>query len=399
MTAWAGRLRLAALAIAYGTVAGALAQLTLQGMTSLQQLIWAGPAPRWRIVATILLGGILLIGLRRVGEPLTMAQLLRADPGDRARRHRIIITTAATGIVSIGFGGAIGPEAGLLAVIAEVSAIIGYRITRDVEEQRMLRSAATAGALGGLYASPPGAAAADDGMLGPQKILQILAGVAGFFAFMFCSRVVFGSDGIAAIELPGGHATWAIAAAAAIGTAAGYGFQWLHHLLLRMSRRIPSTAAVTMLGTLAFALLAAALPSIRFSGHHEIEDLLGLLPAGDAAPLLLLGAAKILALALCLAAGWRGGEFFPLIFIGAAVGAGTGLLLGSDPGPAMAAGLAAAVVAGWGKPLAAFLVIILFVTGAPVLALLAGVGVGWAAIALLPLPQPAADEAKETTSE
>ena len=102
---------------------------------------------------------------------------------------------------------------------------------------------------------------------------------------------------------------------------------------------------------------------------------------------------------MCLAAGWRGGEFFPLIFIGAAVGAGTGLLLGSDPGPAMAAGLAASVVAGWGKPLAAFLVIILFVTGAPVLALLAGVGVGWAAIALLPLPQPAADETKEATSE
>ena len=63
-------------------------------------------------------------------------------------------------------------------------------------------------------------------------------------------------------------------------------------------------------------------------------------------------------------------------------------------------GMAAAVVAGWGKPVAAFLIIILFVTGAPILAVLIGVGIGWVAITLLPLPEPeAAPEPAAATSE
>ena len=58
------------------------------------------------------------------------------------------------------------------------------------------------------------------------------------------------------------------------------------------------------------------------------------------------------------------------------------------------------MVAGWGKPVAAFLIIILFVTGAPILAVLIGVGIGWVAIALLPLPKPEADpERTAPTSE
>lgn len=86
------------------------------------------------------------------------------------------------------------------------------------------------------------------------------------------------------------------------------------------------------------------------------------------------------------------------MFIGA--GAGASLLLGADAGPGMTAGMAAAVVAGWGKPVAAFLIIILFVTGAPILAVLIGVRIGWVAITLLPLPEPEADpEPAAATSE
>lgn len=63
--------------------------------------------------------------------------------------------------------------------------------------------------------------------------------------------------------------------------------------------------------------------------------------------------------------------------------------------------MAAAVVAVLGKPVAAFLIIIiLFVTGAPILAVFVGVGIGWVAITLLPLPKPAADpEPAAATSE
>ena len=62
--------------------------------------------------------------------------------------------------------------------------------------------------------------------------------------------------------------------------------------------------------------------------------------------------------------------------------------------------MAAAVVAVLGKPVAAFLIIILFVTGAPILAVFVGVGIGWVAITLLSLPKPEADsEPAAATSE
>lgn len=163
-------------------------------MTTLQHIVWAGPTPWWRITITICVGGALLLALRGFGEPLTMDELLATEPGNRARRRKLILTTALTAIVAVAFGGAVGPEAGLLAVVAEVGAIVGYRIARDVGEERMPRGAGTAAALSGLYASPPGAAALDDDTIGPLKGLQLLAGLAGFFSFMFCSRIIFGGE-------------------------------------------------------------------------------------------------------------------------------------------------------------------------------------------------------------
>lgn len=386
MSSGARRLRLGGLAIVYGLVAGVVSQLTLQGMTTLQHLVWTGPAPWWRIAVTVCAGGVLLVLLRRFGEPLTMDELLAAEPGNRARRNRLIVTTALTAIVAVAFGGAVGPEAGLLAVVAEVGAVVGHRITRDVEEERILHGAGTAGALSGLYASPPGATAVDGDELGPPKALQLLAGIAGFFSFLFCSRFVFGGEGVSAVVLPEGELTWWLVLPALGGAVLGFAFRWLHHGLELLAARLPNPTLRITVGTVLFAALAAALPLVLFSGHHEIAQLGDPLTAGQAGTLVLIAVAKTVALGLCLVAGWRGGEFFPLVFAGAAAGAAVAVSTGMDAGPAMAAAMGAAVVAGWGKPLAAFFVLILLVSGVPAVAVLGGVGVGWVLVALLPTP-------------
>ena len=52
-----------------------------------------------------------------------------------------------------------GPEAGLVAVVTEASAIVPMRIARSRAEARLIGDTGTVAALSGLYGAPPGAAA------------------------------------------------------------------------------------------------------------------------------------------------------------------------------------------------------------------------------------------------
>ena len=100
--------------------------LTYQAMLALQVLVWntgaehgeVGPV---RIALTILAGGAMLILLGRLARSESVDELI-ADAGAAQPGHaRRILVTALAAIVAIAFGGAVGPEAGLLAVVAPVS--------------------------------------------------------------------------------------------------------------------------------------------------------------------------------------------------------------------------------------------------------------------------------------
>lgn len=396
------RLRPLLTAILMGGAAGLVALATYQAMMALQRLIWetgvtneAGPV---RIIVTILAGGALLILLDRIAPSETVAELIRgsAQPW-RSSRGKITVTAVAA-IVAVAFGGAIGPEAGLLAVVGQCSAIVSQLIARDEAQARAIADAGTAGTLGGLYGSPPVAAALEEDSPAPSRALSLIAGAAGFFVFFLVSRTLFGGDGIAKVPLPEAAPgqDWLVIVPILAGVVAGLAFRLLHAGAERVVLRLPSWAATTV-GTLLFALLAAAIPLVRFSGHHELAEIPQLFTAGDGGALWLLASAKILVLVLCLAAGWRGGEIFPLVFIGSAAGAASAVLLPDvDPAAAVAAAMASTVAVGWRKPLAAFLVLILVVDGAPALPLLAGVGIG--AIVDRAIPSPNSEERLEAPS-
>lgn len=83
-----------------------------------------------------------------------------------------------------------------------------------------------------------------------------------------------------------------------------------------------------------------------FSGEHELEVLLDDPAAYGAGTLLLILAGKVLALAISLETGFRGGRIFPVLFIGATVGFLTSELFERVPlAVAVACGMAGAGVA------------------------------------------------------
>ena len=160
----------------------------------------------------------------------------------------------------------------------------------------------------------------------------------------------------------GSDLLWAIVPAL-LGAGTGLLARWSQPRLAHALARLGTPMVQTLAGTALFALLAAAVPLVRFSGHHELVHAL---EHGVTAAAALLGLAllKALAMALCLASGWRGGEIFPLLFAGAATGlAAVNGLPGLPVTVALVAGMTAAATVGMGKPVAVLLIMLLL-TGA-----------------------------------
>jgi H+/Cl- antiporter ClcA len=120
--------------------------------------------------------------------------------------------------------------------------------------------------------------------------------------------------------------------------------------------RAPVWLAATV-GGLILGLIAWRLPATRFWGEEQLQKFVL-----DAAPafglLLVFAAAKMLTVAITLAAGWRGGIIIPCFFIGACLGKALSMIIpGLDPTLAMLCGMAAVNVAIMKVPLATVLVV------------------------------------------
>jgi H+/Cl- antiporter ClcA len=193
---------------------------------------------------------------------------------------------------------------------------------------RLIGRSGSAAVLSGLYGSPPGGAVYESDDLSPSKALVFVAAVTG--AHRVPADVEAARRHRSRRPRPAPYAAThdgvdllrALVPAALAGAAAA-GYTVVRPALARLVRRCGPTTLQTLVATVAFAGLAAASPVLRFSGHTEFPELVSL--AGQAAwwSLLGVGLLKLLACAICLAAGWRGGEFFPLMFSGAAVGTAT----------------------------------------------------------------------------
>ncbi len=385
------------IALAYGFAAGAIAALVLALMLSVQHWLWSGShadSPAY-IFAIILLGGGLLALLQhlRHGGAASDGDLdgqLAALHAPVACKRRDTLLLALSAIVAVGFGGAIGPEAGLLAVVAECSAIVALALARSQSEQRLINDTGAVAALSGLYGAPPGAAVlVDENSRGHHDAeetplaLKLLAGVSGFAGFLLLGNWLLPGDfqqlplpDYAALEAR--HELLHALLPALAGALLGVLFVHLHRQMPKLFDKITRhPTRQILLASLLFAALAAAFPLLRFSGHHELEHALAHGVHAGVWGLLALAVGKLLAMAICLAGGWRGGEFFPALFAAAALAAAMQSLLPELPLTLaiLAAGSAIATVC-MGKPAAVLLIMLLIAGHAAPVALFVGIAIG-----------------------
>lgn len=139
------------IAAVYGALAGALAAVTFWGMNAVSDAVWSISDARWYVAAAIMAGGVLIALIRRQTEDVDLGtQLtLTSDPLHLKKRSTLFLALSA--IVAVGFGGAVGPEAGLIAVVSEASAIVALLIARSEAEARLIGDTGSVAALSGLY--------------------------------------------------------------------------------------------------------------------------------------------------------------------------------------------------------------------------------------------------------
>ncbi len=378
-------------ASAYGFVSGVTTVLVLWLMDVLSGLVWSGPDTRWYIFFIIIVGGLLIALLQHYHDGDNLAQQIAAARNPQEQKIRNAALMALIAIVAVGFGGAVGPEAGILAVITELSALVAYVIARNnATEQRLIGEIGTAGALGGLYGSPAGGAIIAQEHPEAPKWQLYLAGLAGLLGLLMTAKQILPGNPVQ-ISLPeyipdeGGTDIILSIPSALLGAAVGLSFLLILPRLQRIRAKMGSAFMQTLGMTTLFAILAATLPILRFSGHHELDAMLHWGQEAGMASLLALGFLKVLALALCLSAGWRGGAIFPLLYAGAAAGGSALWLLPQLPvTAALVSGMAAAMTAGMGNPIAAIFIALLLLGPVAIWPLCVGVLMGWGAAKLAP---------------
>lgn len=397
---------------ALGAAAGVAAAGYLALVKALEHVIWDDGEARTGLPAvvaiplTTVVGGILVGIVRRrrdadspndLGDVLNVLDVV-LDENDRTPPPRVgwIVRSALLGVVSLGFGASLGPEAPLIALAMGLGKRMARLMSLTTAEGAYL---SVAGAVSGLFGGPLGAAALPiDGQHGRSGRgllpLALLAGVTGFVTMVavlpgeagerFRLPVHDVGSGRGALSMLG----WALVVGLP-ATAAGLAILKLTAVVRpAMGHLIPHTVVRAAAGGLVLGVCGAMSHHVLFSGHHQAQHLIDEAPAGwTAAGIAVL---KIVATVACLSTGWFGGQIFPGIFTGMAIGIAVGAMFPGAPAAALvAAGAGATCVAMLRRPLAALAILLLYFPGSSLLALTVGAAFAAAVVHLLGEHAPA----------
>ena len=135
--------------------------------------------------------------------------------------------------------------------------------------------------------------------------------------------------------------------------------------LLQFTQWPPELVAPSILLATSVTALVLLARGVRLLGPSRwLSVLLATEIVAGVVLLVMLAGLKVLALSLCLAAGWRGGAIFPLLFAGAAAGAAVAaaIPLEAPVSAGLLAGMTAAATLGMGRPVAAVLIVAFLVS-------------------------------------
>jgi H+/Cl- antiporter ClcA len=294
-------------------------------------------APPWYLILGLPVVGALIVVLARRSLPgdggHNPVEGLNAAPTLAAYAPGVAL--AALG--SLPFGAVLGPEAPLIALGSAVGMVVAPWANLGQEEKAVLGTAGSFAAIAALFGGPipAGVLLIEAGVatLGAAVVPLLLPGlVAAALGYLIFTG--FGDFGgidettLAVPDLPlyDGTSIPDLLVGVAVGVLAAILIGAVHRLARQVDglegRRLGLTSLLIAGGASvgALALVADGLGAnpedVLFSGQQSLPALLA---EGSAGIVLVLVAAKGIAYAISLGAGFRGGPVFPAIFIGVAL--------------------------------------------------------------------------------
>ncbi len=277
-----------------------------------------------------LVGGGLVLGLSTIAWRHWRQNTDIVDPVEANALHggrmslRDSLLVMVQSVLSDGFGASVGLEGGLTQGGGALGSKIGIRLERRRNDIRMLVAAGTAGAIACAFnSSLAGAAYGFELILGAYTVATLapiaIAAMCGLFV-----AVLLGEHGyhVPNLPIPALQPT-SVALIIVLGIlSALLGVVLMRGVTLVESRFRTSAIPLwvrPVIGGLIVACLALLTPHVLGSGHGAMEVIMNTPPA--VMPLLFLLALKIIACAISLGSGFRGGLFSASLFLGALAGA------------------------------------------------------------------------------
>jgi H+/Cl- antiporter ClcA len=307
-----------------GCIAGAY-WLVLERLLRVASLVTG-----WWVVP--LMGGAgLLAGLiiHRLGDPGEMSLLVN---NIRFRNGRLDPKGSPAMILSsllcIASGGSAGPEAPLVQVTGSTASWLAQKLRVRGEGLRTLSIAGMASGFTALFGAPLGGGLFALEILHHKHLSEyfqalipaFVSSCASFIIFILITHIGIGPTWHFPVGgTPQLNDAFYATGYAVVATAVGWLFIGLVRQLRRGFGQLAVPIYVKMGGAgLLLGVLAYYVPLARYFGHEQLAELL----EGHFTVAFLLGllAAKLVAIALTVTSGWRGGFIIPLFFVGATLG-------------------------------------------------------------------------------
>lgn len=284
-------------------------------------------------------GGVVAVTTRLVGRTADVELLVDnihvLGGADEARSLRSLIPVS---LLCIGAGGALGPEAPLVTTTGTIGSWVGRRARLGRDDRRIVSIAGMAAGFTVLFGAPPGSAIFALEILHRRGLEYYEAILPSVFGALCGYGVYTAATGIGLepifdfptpVPMTIADLGWGVAAGAG-GAAVAIAFTYLCSGLRRLTMPLPG-GLLPVIGGLALGLLALASPFALTNGEAQIADL----TTSQVAAATMLGAAavKLVATAVSLITGWKGGFIIPLFSSGSAsFGPPPGTHLGATSG-------------------------------------------------------------------
>ena len=301
----------------------------------------------------------------RLGVPGVMLDA-RTSPGSLPLRI-VPITFIASALI-IGFGGSAGREAPVVAMGGILGGWVGRKLGLYSRRRQILIGCGTSAAIAAAFNAPlAGVFFALEVVLEDYSAATLSPVVLASVAGTAVARALE-DPALSHFQVPPYHlgAWWEIGLYAGVGLAAGLVAPLFVRVEQEIQRRISRSRVPALLrpalGGLGVGVIALVLPQVMGNGYEHVQSALA--APTSAQILLALVFAKLVATSLTLGSGGWGGDFAPLLFMGAMLGGayGRGLdaifpSLGLSPGAYAMVGMGAMLTAAVRCPITAILLL------------------------------------------